>query len=188
MLLQHGTASAQKPHSSLANPPFGGPNDALQVPTNIKHEGSASPSLPSSSSRSSSCVVEDASDATDSQRPSFKRLPSQTLGPNNAKRAFLGRGVGVSSTLGGMGTSMAGFDGNTMTSLDGGNDRYHDPHAQESAAVGLGMTGLSHPDRVVKSLGERRRKMRRMSAPTSGSGVVGLGIVEVGGGGEEVEK
>ena len=184
MLLQHGTASAQKPHSSLANPPFGGPNDALQVPTNIKHEGSASPSLPCSSSRSSSCVVEDASDTTESHRPSFKRLPSQTLGPNNAKRAFLGRGLGASSTLGGM----AGFDGSTMTGLDGGDDRYNNPHAQESAAVGLGMTGLSHPDRVVKSLGERRRKMRRMSAPTSGSGVVGLGIVEVGGRGEEVEK
>ena len=83
---------------------------------------------------------------------------------------------------------MAGFDGNTITGLDGGDDRYNHPHAQESAAVGLGMTGLSHPDRVVKSLGERRRKMRRMSAPTSGSGVVGLGIVEVGGRGEEVDK
>jgi hypothetical protein len=104
MLLQHGTASAQKPHSSsFANPPFGGPNDALHVPANIKHEGSTSPSLLSSSSRSLSCVVKDASDATDSMRPSFKRLPLQTLGPNNAKRAFLGRGTGASSALGGYG-------------------------------------------------------------------------------------
>jgi len=60
MLLQHGTASAQKPHSSsLANPPLGGPNDALHVPANIEHVGSLSPSVPSSLSRSSSCVVEE---------------------------------------------------------------------------------------------------------------------------------
>jgi hypothetical protein len=73
-------------------------------------------------------------------RPSFKRLPSQTLGPNNAKRAFLGRGVGASSTLGGMG--MGGFDRNTMIGLDGGDDRYNNPHTQESVAVGLGSATL----------------------------------------------
>jgi hypothetical protein len=100
------------------------------------------------------------------------------------KRAFLGRGVGASSALGGMGlamAAMAGFEANAMVDLDGGGGRYHNPHTQESAVVGT--TGLSHLDRVVKSLVERRR-VRRMSAPTSRSGVVGLGLVEgVGGGG-----
>ena len=137
--------------------------------------------MPSSSSRSSP-------DMPDSLRPSFKRLPSQTLGPSNAKRAFLGRGVGASSSaLGGMGMGMGmgAYEGSTMVDFDGGDDGYHHPHMQESAVAG--MTGISHPDRVVKNLAERRRK-RRMSAPTSGSGVVGLGIPEgVGGGGEKLE-
>jgi hypothetical protein len=81
--------------------------------------------------------------------------------------------------------NMGGFEGNAVVDLDGGDDRYHNPHMQESAVVG--MSGLSHPDRVVKSLAERRKRKRRMSAPTSGSGAVGLGLVEgIGGeGGEE---
>jgi hypothetical protein len=69
--------------SSLANPPF--VHDTSPAHVRTTHEGSASPSMPSWSSRSSSCVIEDASDMTDSLRPSFKRLPSQTLGPSNAK-------------------------------------------------------------------------------------------------------
>ena len=54
-----------------------------------------------------------------------------------------GSEMDVSSPLGGMSTSM-------MIDSDGGDDRYHDPHTQESATVALGMTGLYHPDQVVK--------------------------------------
>lgn len=169
-----------------------GPNlhDSSPAHVHTTHEGSTSPSIPSSSSRSSSSVVEDTSDTTDSLRPSFKRLPSQTLGPSNAKRAYLGRGGASStSTLGGAGAgmNMGGFEGNAVVDLDGGHNNH--PHMQESAPIG--MTGLSHPDRVVKSLAERRRKMRRMSAPTSGSGVLGLGLglrIEGVGDGEKVDK
>ena len=95
------------------------------------------------------------------------------------KRAFLGRGVGGSLALGGMsmGMGVAGFEANAMVDLDGGDGRYHHPHTQDSAVVGT--TRLSHLDRVVKSLVERRR-VRRMSAPTSRSGVVGLGPVLCG--------
>ena len=87
------------------------------------------------------------SDGMDSQT-------SQTLGPNNAKRAFLGRGVGASLAMWGTRMGMTGFETRAVVDLDGGDDRYHNPHVHQSAAVGLGMTGLSHPDRVVKCLGK----------------------------------
>ena len=104
----------------------------------------------------------------DSLRPSFKRLPSQTLGPSNAKRAFLGRGmgqgVGVASSavgggggggMGGMSTGMSGFEESALADFDDGYNN------ARTAAAGM-LTGLSHPDRVVKSLAERRKRRRRM--------------------------
>jgi len=121
----------------------------------------------------------------DSFRPSFKRLPSQTLGPSNAKRAFFGRGQGqelrdgssaFGGGMGGMAMGMSGFEGSAVVDFD---DGYNNAHP---AAAGM-VTGLSHPDRVVKSLAERRKRKRRMSAPTSGSGIAGLelGLVDRGG-------
>jgi hypothetical protein len=109
MLFQNGTALTE--NSSLLllrffprkpNLPFVGWNLHNTLPAHVRttHESATSPSMPSSSSHSSSCVVEDASDTTDSLRPSFKRLPSRTLGPSNAKRVFLGRGCVVDFDFG----------------------------------------------------------------------------------------
>ena len=128
-------------------------------------ETSSSPSL---SSRASSVDPDGTSGMSsdgDSLRPSFKRLPSQTLGPANTKRAFLGFGNDVE------GRERAPGWGTGSQDL--------------KSAV-----GMSHPDRVVASIAERRR--RRMSAPSTGdigqpsrpnSDVSGLGYAPAAQGG-----
>lgn len=115
-----------------------------------------SPSI--AQSRGSSAAVEDSdggsSNDQDSSRPSFKRLPSQTLGPANSKRAFLGFAEGNAGDsakdrqLVGWGPSL--------------NPGEPNPTAPKNP-----LAAMSHPDRVVASLSERRR--RRMSAPGASS-------------------
>jgi hypothetical protein len=41
---------------------------------------------------------------------------------------------------------MAGFEASAVVDHDGGDDRYHNPHTQESAVVGFGMTGPTSLD------------------------------------------
>ena len=77
------------PKSSAATLPFAAGS------SRVKKEESASPSL---SSRASSAEGEDngsdlgGRNSSLGGRPSFKRLPSQTLGPDNSKRPFYGFG------------------------------------------------------------------------------------------------
>ncbi|KDR72250.1 hypothetical protein GALMADRAFT_213287 [Galerina marginata CBS 339.88] len=96
----------------------------------------------------------------DSGRPSFKRLPSQTLGPENSKRAFYGFDDEEEDIkdreLMGWGTDPAAA-GVTIT------DRATNPST--NAKFG-GLAAMSHSDRVVASLSEKRRR-RGMSAPNA---------------------
>ncbi|KAH9482002.1 hypothetical protein JR316_0006532 [Psilocybe cubensis] len=139
-----GSTGQQQQHVPPSAPPG-------RVSFAVKKEDSTSPSI--AQSRGSSVAVEDSdggsSNDQDSGRPSFKRLPSQTLGPANSKRAFLGF---------------------TEGNVDGAKDRqligWGTPNAGESThlpAPKNQLSTMSHPDRVVASLSERRR--RRMSAP-----------------------
>ncbi|PPQ74183.1 hypothetical protein CVT24_012734 [Panaeolus cyanescens] len=95
-----------------------------------------------------------------SARPNFKRLPSQTLGPASAKRAYLGHdrddeegtGIPISAT------------NSSNTTTQAPQDQY-----QSNAANPAAFAMMSHPDRVMVSLAERRR--RRMSAPAPSNGL-----------------
>ena len=101
----------------------------------------------------------------DAQRPSFKRLPSQTLGPAAAKRAFLGYGDNDERVSGwGVGSGAPPGGGQPPTEGD------TSAHGATSVAAPGGVMNLSHPDRVVASLAERRR--RRMSAPSASFGLL----------------
>lgn len=115
------------------------------------------------SSRASSVSADGAglSSDPDSTRPSFKRLPSQTLGPANAKRPFLGLGD-VEERVSGWGP---GADSDNVSSGGTATDAHTNPGPKVKANAGHPF-GMSHPDRVVASLAERRR--RRMSAPSAG--------------------
>lgn len=135
--------------------------------------GPASPAAHSSraSSVSAESGASGASDG-DAPRPSFKRLPSQTLGPAAAKRAFLGFGDNDERVSGwGVGSGpppgagQAPAEGAASTSTAA-------PALSGAASVGApgGGMHLSHPDRVVASLAERRR--RRMSAPSASFGLL----------------
>ena len=122
------------------------------------------------SSRASSVSAESgasggASDG-DAQRPSFKRLPSQTLGPAVAKRAFLGYGEN-DERVSGWGVGSGAPPGAGQPPAEGDTSA-HAP-ALSGVAPG-GVMNLSHPDRVVASLAERRR--RRMSAPSASFGLL----------------
>ncbi|KAF9483218.1 hypothetical protein BDN70DRAFT_990547 [Pholiota conissans] len=123
-----------------------------------KKEDSASP-VPLSSRASSVSVDADgnnlSSDA-ESSRPSFKRLPSQTLGPANAKRAFLGYGDDE-ERVSGWGVTT---DTNNAVSSDAGGNT----GSIQKSNPGAGL-GISQTDRIVASLAERRK--RRMSAPST---------------------
>jgi hypothetical protein len=103
-------------------------------------------------------------DPDGNDRPSFKRLPSQTLGPENAKRPFLGYGDEEERVSGwnitGHTTSQDNGDGTTIH-----NHTQNHSTLAPAPKMALGLGGLSHPDRVVASLAERRR--RRMSAPST---------------------
>ncbi|KAF9556943.1 hypothetical protein CPC08DRAFT_725385 [Agrocybe pediades] len=154
--------------SSLAN--------AFGSYTNMKKEESASPSLSSNSHHSHSNAHSRESSAHEDSdadnRPSFKRLPSQTLGPANSKKPFYGYDDDDDRELVGWGTGVS--DSNSNSS----NPPPPPPPSAVTGASGgvvpkLGMAahnlrgpmGISHPDRVVASLAERRK--RRMSAPGS---------------------
>ena len=112
------------------------------------NEESVSPSL--SSSRDTpvdACSTSTSSDV--GLRPSFKRLASQTLGPENSKRTFFGYntdGVGDRDKAG-WSTKVLEVKRFQQSEFDGGSN-----------------PGGVHPDRPVPSIAERRR---RMSAPSS---------------------
>ncbi|KAF9526391.1 hypothetical protein CPB83DRAFT_467138 [Crepidotus variabilis] len=155
----HSEANASETHSASASPQMGygsRPSSSSGQDHSLKHHASTSslanafgerlsynphdespPSL--TNSRDTSVDSDTASDAE--LRPSFKRLPSQTLGPDNAKRAFLGYEDDLDDR-----ERSAGW----MTGA---------PKVLNPGAI----SGMSHPDRVVASIAERRR--RRMSAP-----------------------
>ena len=132
--------------SSLANA-FGdhgnGTISLASTPSMTSKEESVSPSL--SSSRHTSVDAYSTSASSDVElRPSFKRLASQTLGPENSKRAFFG------------------YDGEEVDERDrsaGWSTTVPDAQLSE---FGGGIKGTTHP---VGSIAERRR--RRMSAPSS---------------------
>ncbi|KAH7910518.1 hypothetical protein BJ138DRAFT_1008683 [Hygrophoropsis aurantiaca] len=86
--LAHAFGSQMKP------PPMNGVSISLPVPANMGLSGAEFPP----GSRESS-VASDGTGSSDGDfiRPSFKRLPSQTLGPANAKRTQLERGDEVKS-------------------------------------------------------------------------------------------
>jgi len=124
------------------------PTSAPPSRVTFAKEESESPSL---SSRDSSVDLDGNSGASDgeSMRPSFKRLPSQTLGPTNSKRAFLG---------------FSGSDVEDRERAVGWGAGVPDVKQMNNPGPRVG--GMSHPDRVVASIAERRR--RRMSAPSTG--------------------
>ncbi|KAF9048960.1 hypothetical protein BJ165DRAFT_1073065 [Panaeolus papilionaceus] len=106
------------------------------------------------------------SPTSNSGRPNFKRLPSQTLGPAQAKRVYLGydrddeEGTGI--PISGQQSSNT----NTQSYMSQDQHQYR-PDGTNHAALAM----MSHPDRVVVNLAERRR--RRMSAPAPSNGLFG---------------
>ncbi|PPQ92094.1 hypothetical protein CVT25_008260 [Psilocybe cyanescens] len=144
------TAGSTNQHPAPPSAPAG------RVTFAMKKEESASPSI-GGQSRGSSLAVDDSdggsSNDQDSLRPSFKRLPSQTLGPANSKRAFLGF-AGEGNQEGSKDRQLVGWGAPTGA----------EPNAM---AAKNALLAMSHPDRVVASLSERRR--RRMSAPGASS-------------------
>ena len=111
------------------------------------NEESVSPSL--SSSRDTPVDTCSTSTSSDVElRPSFKRLASQTLGPENCKRTFFGYNTdGVDDRdKAGWSTTVPEVKRLQQNKLDSGSN-----------------TGGAHTDRPVSSIAERRR----MSAPSS---------------------
>ncbi|KAF8071436.1 hypothetical protein FPV67DRAFT_1778694 [Lyophyllum atratum] len=182
-----------RPPSAPAHPHAQGPGPGMRVSFAPGTEyqaarpgygsGSASPDVVS---RESSVAVSDGSGGTDGSgadgggdgglRPSFKRLPSQTLGPANTKRALVmrggmdeGEGVGVGVRAGG------GAEGGSESSgvVGGGG-------AGGNSGIGIApaLAPLRKDERPVVNLAERRR---RMSAPTTSEGppafTLGLGAL-----------
>jgi hypothetical protein len=101
-------------------------------------------------------------------RPSFKRLPSQTLGPVNAKRAQLSHDEGDEHhdyEQQGHGGDGGGGDADTpLRSIGDGNP----------GNISKMLSGFHHSTRPVVHLTERR--LRRMSAPTAP--VIGENVVQ----------
>ena len=97
-------------------------------------------------------------------RPSFKRLPSQTLGPVNAKRAQLSYDEGDEhhdydyEQQGHGGDGGGGGDGDSATPLRSIGDG-------NPGNISKMLSGFHHSTRPVVHLTERR--LRRMSAPTA---------------------
>ena len=89
------------------------------------------------------------------ERPSFKRLPSQTLGPDNSKRTFYGFGGEVEDRV------VSGWG------AIGGND---DVEGRKDVLVGSGGGGgdAAAAAAAASSSAERRMRKRRMSEPSTG--------------------
>ena len=157
-------ASHSRDQTVVSAPSAGGlpppkPSATLPFAGRVKKEESSSPSL--SSPASSSAEGDDnqsdlgslevgASPLMNSGnmgRPSFKRLPSQTLGPDNSKRPFYGFGTEVDDRV------VSGWG-----AIGGGSD------------VGGGGGGSS------SSSAERRMRKRRMSEPSTTSLTGGGGV------------
>lgn len=166
-MLSHSSSSSSLAHAfGLGAAAAGGGGGRSTTRVAFAVDEADSPAAQSSRASSVSADGHATGSDGDSSRPSFKRLPSQTLGPSTAKRAFLGFGdndervagwgpsVGVGAGAGQSGNSNANPESKPdVVGLSvGGN-------ADSSVAV------PSHPDRVVASLAERRR--RRMSAPSA---------------------
>ena len=114
--------------------------------------GTSSPSLPSS--RDTSVGAHSTSASSEGElRPSFKRLASQTLGPDNSKRAFFGYDDDVDNHPGGWSARA--------------------PNTKPMQHPGFAGVGGCPP--VVNQLGIADRRRRRMSAPSSHEDGVGLG-------------
>ena len=135
------------PPKSAATLPFAG---------RVKKEESASPSLSSSASSAEgdgnksdlgSLEVPSPLNSRNMGRPSFKRLPSQTLGPDNSKRPFYGFGADVEDRV----VSGWGAVGN--------NDDYDDDGRDVLVGGGGGGGGSSSA--------ERKMRKRRMSEPST---------------------
>lgn len=151
-----GTTSASTSPTLPYSPPsssihIGRPSSSGSIDTAMTFVGTFGefPSQASSSSRESSVSAGDGS--SDGCRPSFKRLPSQTLGPANAKRALFsldksgseeGRlDVRQSSTVDVIEPGLPGNISKNLIGVDGGN---------------------IYSRRVIVNLTDRHR---RMSAP-----------------------
>jgi len=131
--------------STLANA-FGNHGNSivsLASSRSLSGKGSVSPSLPPSRDTSDAYSTYASSDVE--LRPSFKRLASQTLGPENSKRTFFGYGgdkVGEMDKTAGWSTTVP-----------------------EVPLSEFGVNSSSGTAHLVASIAERRR--RRMSAPSS---------------------
>lgn len=114
-------------------------------------EETSSPSLPSS--RDTSVDAHSTSASSEGElRPSFKRLASQTLGPDSSKRAFFGYGDNI-------GDRSVGWSARA-------------PNAKPMQHPGFAGGRPS----VTDQLGIADRKKRRMSAPSSHDDGVGFGL------------
>ncbi|EGN99427.1 hypothetical protein SERLA73DRAFT_182398 [Serpula lacrymans var. lacrymans S7.3] len=150
-----GSSAMRHPHP---HHPHAGPQMGAQVSAPPMH---ASSSLPPPAvlhthmdgSRESSVVSEEgaASSDGDMMRPSFKRLPSQTLGPANSKRALLARGV-----EGGDGMGMEGMKHGDTLGVPTTNGNIN----------GVGMGGEIGPvgTRPMVGLPERHRRASEANA------------------------
>ncbi|GLB44674.1 putative C2H2 finger domain protein [Lyophyllum shimeji] len=111
--------------------------------------------------------VQDEGGEGEGMRPSVKRLPSQALGPLNAKRALVVRdgedGSGADADALGVGVGVGGGVGEAGFEGGGGGGGVGGPGKQEDA----GQAPLGKDGRPVVSLAERRR---RMSAPATQTG------------------
>jgi hypothetical protein len=82
------------------------------------------------------------------------------LGPVNAKRPFFGFGDGEEDT-----SILELFGWGNPPPAESATNANVNKNDRNSNATVNGLAGISHPDRVVASLAERRR--RRMSAPSA---------------------
>ena len=155
-----GSSSHSRDQTVLSAPSTRGvppkPSGTLPFAGRVKKEESASPSL--SSPASSAEGDDNQSDLGSFEapsslisrnlggRPSFKRLPSQTLGPDNSKRPFYGFGADVEDRV------VSGWGAV-------GNSNHHDGDDGKVGGVGgVGGGGGS---------AERKMRKRRMSEPSS---------------------
>lgn len=135
---------------TMAGRPSGGPRVAFSIATPPSRESSVdSGESPLASSGESP------------RRPSFKRLPSQTLGPDNAKRMYLGN------------------DEDEDEDEDGGQDK--DVDVGRGVRIRGGASELSGVD--TQSFPTGKEKKRRMSAPSPTAPAFGFAPSAQGAGG-----
>ncbi|PCH42706.1 hypothetical protein WOLCODRAFT_89967 [Wolfiporia cocos MD-104 SS10] len=129
--------SSSLAHAFGAQEHAGQPQQRSRPPSQSGYEAMRPPSVASSTAVGS--LSDAGTDSDSSYRPSFKRLASQTLGPDNAKRALLGP---------------AGWDDDARTRSSGASAG-QDSTQKYEAAVDRPMVGISD-------------RHRRASCPTTG--------------------